>query len=343
MNLIPIFVTGLTVGGVTCMAVQGGILASIITSREEEEIQNKVNQKNSLWPVAAFLIAKLIAYTLLGLSLGLLGQTLALTDTVRTSMQFVAGGYMIAVALNLLNVHPIFRYVVIQPPHFLRKFVNNQTTRKDLFAPAVFGVLTVFVPCGTTLAMEALAISSGSLFWGAAILATFVLATMPYFFGLGWMTTKLGDVYQQRFLKFAALILIYLGVMSINGGLNLVGAPMTLQTIGRSFYERPRYAQQQSTNSNVVIANGVQTATINVLPTSYSPSYLQLKAGVPAKLNLVTGAARGCTAAFTIPQLGIRKLLQPSSTAAVEFTPPQPGRITWTCAMGMYSGVMEVI
>lgn len=341
MNLGPVFITGLTVGGITCMAVQGGILASILASREEEEIQNKIKRKNSLWPVTMFLGAKLVAYTILGLFLGLLGQALVLTDTVRIIMQFAAGGYMIAVALNLLNVHPIFRYVLIQPPHFLRKFVNNQTTRKDLFAPAIFGFLTIFLPCGTTLAMEALAISSGSPFWGAAIMATFTVATMPYFFGLGWITTVLGDAYQRQFLRIAALVILYLGVMSINGGLNLVGSPVTFQNIGRFFYEHSRYAQQ--TPSGVELTNGVQEATINVYPTSYSPNYLQLKAGVPAKLNLVTGEGLGCTAAFTIPKLGVRKLLQPSSVSTVEFTPKQPGRITWTCSMGMYSGVMEVI
>lgn len=342
MNLIPIFVTGLTVGGITCMAVQGGILASLITSREEEEIQRKIKRTNSLWPVAAFLIAKLIAYTVLGAALGLIGQALTLTDTARIIMQFVAGAYMIAVALHLLNVHPIFRYVLIQPPHFLRRLVHHQTTRKDMFAPAIFGLLTIFLPCGTTLAMEALAISSGSPLWGAAIMATFTVATAPYFLGLGWLTTVLGDAYQQRFLKVAALVLLYLGVVSINGGLTLVGSPLTLQTIGRVFYERSRYAQQQAP-SGVALVNGVQEATINVYPTSYTPNYLQLQSGVPAKLNLVTSEGLGCTAAFTIPQLGVRKILQPSSTALVEFTPQQKGRITWTCSMGMYSGIMEVI
>jgi sulfite exporter TauE/SafE len=285
MNLIPIFITGLTVGGVTCMAVQGGILTSIITSREEEEIQNNIKQKNTLWPVAAFLVAKLLAYTVLGLFLGLLGQAVALTDTMRITMQFVAGGYMIAVALNLLNVHPIFRYVVIQPPYFLRKFVNNQTTRKNIFAPALFGLLTIFIPCGTTLAMEALAISSGSLFWGAAIMATFVVATMPYFFGLGWLTTRLGDAYQQRFLKFAAVVLIYLGALSINGGLNLIGSPVTLESVWQSVANS---SPKQNTNMSVVPSNGIQTATINVSANGYTPNYLQLKAGVPVKLNLAS-------------------------------------------------------
>lgn len=343
MNLIPIFVTGLTVGGVTCMAVQGGILASIITSREEEEIQNKVKQKNTLWPVTTFLGAKLIAYTLLGVLLGFVGQTLALTDNIRIFMQFVAGGYMIAVALNLLNVHPIFRYTLIQPPHFLRKFVNNQTTRKDLFAPAIFGLLTVFLPCGTTLAMEALAVSSGSPFWGAAILATFVLATMPYFFGLGWVTTKLGDVFQQRFLKFAAVVLIYLGVISINGGLNLVGSPLTLQTIGQSFYDHSRYANQSAPASGVQLVNGAQAATIDVMPTGYSPTYLQVKAGTPVQLTLNAKGGLGCTSIFRIPQLGIQESLQQSPTKVVKFTPTQPGELTYTCGMGMYRGTIDVI
>ncbi len=341
MNLIPIFVTGLTVGGVTCMAVQGGILASIITSREEEEIQSKVKNKNSLWPIAAFLAAKLIAYTILGVLLGLLGQTLALTDNVRIIMQFAAGAYMIAVALNLLNVHPIFRYVVIQPPHFLRRFVNNQTMRKDLFAPAVFGVLTILIPCGTTLAMEALTISSGSPFWGAAILATFVLATMPYFFGLGWITTKLGDVFQQRFLKFAAIVLIYLGVISINGGLNLVGSSVTLESVWQTVAGTSDCSAEKPCQS--IAANNIQEATINVFPNGYNPKYLQVKAGVPVKLNLVTPGGLSCTSIFRIPQLGIQVSLQPTSSQVVQFTPTQPGRLTYTCGMGMYTGIMDVI
>lgn len=250
---------------------------------------------------------------------------------------------MIAVALNLLNVHPIFRYVLMQPPHFLRKFVNNQTTRKDLFAPAIFGFLTIFLPCGTTLAMEALAVSSGSPFWGAAILATFVIATMPYFLGLGWVTTKLGDAFQQKFLKVAALVLIYLGVLSINGGLNIIGSPITLQSIGQSFYEHSRYANQNTEPSGIQIINGVQAATIDVYPTSYSPQYLQLKAGVPVELTLNAREGLGCTSIFTIPQLGIRTSLQQTPTQKLTFTPEKPGKITFTCGMGMYSGVMEVI
>lgn len=343
MNLIPIFITGLTIGGLTCMAVQGGILASLIAAREEKEVQDNQKRKQSLWPIAFFLGAKLVAYTLLGLVLGAVGQALAFTETTQTIMQFVAGAYMIAVALYLFDIHPVFRYVLIQPPQALRKWAYNQTTRTDIFAPALFGLATVFMPCGTTLAMEALAVSSGSALWGAAIMATFVVATMPVFFGLGWVTTVLGDAFQQKFLKVAALVLAYLGAISINGGLNVIGSPITLQTIGRSFYEHSRYANQSGEPAGIQIINGVQTASIDVYPTSYSPKYLKLKAGVPVELTLNARQGLGCTSIFTIPQLGIRTSLQQTPTQTVTFTPEQPGKITFTCGMGMYSGVMEII
>ena len=182
MDLWLIFLTGLTVGGLTCLAVQGGLLASTIA----------VQHSHTIRPVLAFLITKLLAYMALGFILGAFGSALALSDNARIAMQLLAGAYMMTVALNLLNVHPIFRYVIIQPPRFMMKWLKNTTRSQDLFAPAILGALTVFIPCGTTLAMEAFAISSGSPVFGALIMAAFTLGTAPLFFGLGFLTTALG-------------------------------------------------------------------------------------------------------------------------------------------------------
>ena len=158
MNLWVIFLTGLTVGGLTCLAVQGGLLASVITSREEEEIKKGVNRKKPLYPTLAFLLAKLIAYTVLGFFLGAFGGAIGINQSVQIIMQFIAGMYMIAVALNLLQIHPIFRYVIIQPPRFLTRLVRNQSKSRELFAPAFLGAMTIFIPCGTTVAIQALPI-----------------------------------------------------------------------------------------------------------------------------------------------------------------------------------------
>ncbi len=345
-NLWVIFLTGLTVGGLTCLAVQGGLLASVIAAREEKEVEARKNIKNSLWPVGAFILAKFIAYCALGFLLGLFGGALNISSEVQVWMQGVAGIYMIFVALNLLNIHPIFRYVIFQPPRFLARIVRNQSKSKDLFAPALLGAMTIFIPCGTTLAMEALAISSGNPISGMLIMAVFVLGTTPLFFGLGSLTSILSDKFRARFLKLAAILVMYLGVSSINGALVAMDAPVTLQKI----YENSPVVI--SWGETTQIENGVgeaernetsQTAKILITDRGYSPSYLKVKQGVPLSLSIESKDAYNCAGAFRIPSYKIAKNVMPNTTETVQFTPQEKGKIAFTCSMGMYKGVIEVI
>lgn len=340
MNLWVIFLTGLTVGGLTCLAVQGGLLASVIAAKEEDEVEKGQNKRDTVFPTLAFLAAKLVAYTILGFLLGAFGGAIGINQTTQIIMQFVAGVYMIAVALNLLNIHPIFRYVVIQPPKFLTRKVKNVSKRKDLFAPALLGVMTIFIPCGTTLAMEALAISSGNAFLGGAIMAAFVLGTTPLFFGVGWLTSILGDNFRTRFLKVAAIAVIYLGITSVNGALVASGSPITFQSITETLQIGSQQEQPEKLYSE---APPSQTAQINVTASGYSPNYIKVKKDSPVTLTLVGKDAYSCASAFRIPSLGISKNLQPNETYKISFTPKEVGKIAFTCSMGMYSGVIEVI
>jgi uncharacterized protein len=344
MDLWVIFFTGLTVGGLTCLAVQGGLLASVIAAREEKEIEARKNIKNSLWPVGAFVIAKLIAYAGLGFLLGAFGGALNISQDMQIWMQAIAGVYMIAVALNLLNVHPIFRYVVFQPPKFLTRLVRNQSKSRELFAPGLLGAMTIFIPCGTTLAMEALAISSGNAFSGMLIMTAFILGTVPLFFGLGSLTSILGDKFRSRFLRLAAILVLYLGVSSVNGSLVAAGSSFTLQNLyTNSPIEISLGGSQETTVADSQIQNGVQNATIEITSRGYSPTYLKVKQGIPVNLSLISKDAYNCAAAFRIPSLKIGKNVQPNTTETVTFTPQQKGRIAFTCSMGMYTGTIEVI
>lgn len=349
MNLWIVFLTGLTVGGLTCLAVQGGLLASVIAAREEKEIEAKKNIKNSLWPVGAFIIAKLVAYTILGFLLGAFGGALNISAETQIWMQAISGAYMIAVALNLLNIHPIFRYVIFQPPRFLTRLVRNQSKSKELFAPAVLGAMTIFIPCGTTLAMEALAISSGNAFSGMLIMFFFILGTVPLFFGLGSLTSILGDKFRSRFLRIAAILVMYLGVTSLNGALVAGGSPVTLQKIYESSpVEISLGGNLQAdsgvgTNVGTNIENGTQSAKITITPRGYSPNYLKVKQGVPLNLSLESKDAYNCAAAFRIPSLKLGKNVQPNTTELLQFTPKEKGKIAFTCSMGMYTGTIEVI
>lgn len=325
MNLWVIFLTGLTVGGLTCLAVQGGLLASIIAEREKENPEGI--KKHALYSTAVFLIAKLIAYIILGFILGAFGGAINIGGRLQTFMQLAAGLYMVAVALNLLNVHPIFRYVILQPPRFLTRLVRNQSKSKDIFAPGLLGAMTIFIPCGTTIAMEALAISSANAIIGASIMAAFILGTMPLFLGIGFVTSILGEAFKSKFLKLAAVAVIYLGLTSINGSLVAFGFPLTIDLAGN--------------NQNDLATT--QNAQIEITSRGYQPNYIRVKKGMPVTLTLKSRDAFSCASAFRIPSLGISKNLSPNDTQVITFTPQDVGKIPFSCSMGMYRGVIEVI
>lgn len=335
-NLWIPLITGLTVGGFSCAAVQGGLLASVVAARRGKAFR----------PTVAFLTSKLVVYTFLGFLLGVFGQTLSLSASVRIIMQAAAGLYMLAVAANLLKLHPVFRYVIIQPPRFLTRLVRKESKSANLFAPVFLGALTIFIPCGTTLAMEAVAISSGSPVSGALVMGFFTLGTMPLFMGVGALAST-GKLFDKYFAPVAAFVLVFLGVSSVNSSLVLSGSPFNLNTVGQTISALAQVIRDPAGNvlgavSNVTLVDGVQNANINVLAAGYNPSLIEVKAGKPVKLNVTAQGGLGCTSVFVIPQLKMSKRLNLGQTATFEFTPDKPGNILWTCSMGMYTGTIRV-
>lgn len=326
-NLLVIFFTGLITGGLTCLAVQGGLLASTIAEREQERLQEGIKQGNAK-PILYFIAAKLIAYTILGFLLGGLGSFFTLSVGTQAVMQFAVAIFMIGTALNLLNVHPFFRHFVIQPPKFLTRLVRNQSKSKDAFAPALLGAFTVFIPCGTTQAMMALAIASGSPVYGAAILFAFILGTAPLFFLLGYFATKLGDAYHRKFFRVAGVAIILLALYNLTGALVLSGVNLPFS----------------SENKVVVQAPVSSDITITIESNGYSPKNLTVAAGQPVTLHLKNVNAYSCAQAFTIPKLGIQKVVAPGQSATIKFTAPtKPGKLTFACSMGMYKGTITII
>jgi sulfite exporter TauE/SafE len=342
MNLWAIFLTGLTTGGLTCFAVQGGLLAGYLANRQTEKGASLPWQA-AVVPTAAFLTAKLIVYVLAGWALGALGSVFQLSLGVRVALQIVAGVFMVAAALKLLKVHPIFDYFELHPPAVFRRVVRKGAKSQHLWTPALLGALTVLIPCGTTQAMEVLAISSGSAYQGALILGTFVLGTAPLFFLIGVLAHSGAKAFQGVFTKVTAAAVLVLGLYSINGGLGLAGSPLTAQNISRTYVSAVFGRDSGEKTASVVQQDGVQDVTLNVTSYGYTPSNIELKAGVPVRLHLVTKKTVGCARSFVIPKLKIEKILPMNGEEVVEFTPTAPGQLAFSCSMGMYTGNFTVI
>ena len=324
------------------MAVQGGLLASTIAQREEERLKEKLKGGHAL-PILSFLVAKLIAYTFLGLMLGWLGSFFTLSIKVQVVLQILVAIFMLGTAGALLEIHPIFRYFIIQPPKFFTKSIRNQSKSGNIFAPAILGALTIFIPCGTTQAMMALAVGSGSPFLGALILFSFVLGTSPVFFLLGYFAAKLSDTLNRKFLKVAAVAIFILAIFNLNNGLKLAGSGIALGNLLEAGFCSVAYCQS-SDYLKPEQQDAVAEQNIDIGNNGYSPRVFTVKAGSEVKLRLNNRDAYSCAQAFTIPRLNIQKVVSPGNSEEVVFrAPSKPGKISFSCSMGMYSGVINVV
>lgn len=346
MDVLSIFITGLFTGGLTCLAVQGGLLATTIAQRERE-VEGHINRFGHALPVIQFLLARLVAYTVLGIALGALGSVMQLSVMMRAILQLAVSLFMIATALNLLQVHPVFRYTVIQPPKFLMRMVRSRSRDGGAFAPVLLGSMTVLIPCGATQAMMAYAVTTGSPVGGAVTMAVFIIGTSPLFFLLGYLARRFGRAFGPVFNRAAAIAIILIALYSLDGAIALTGSPWTVSnavTTVRSI--NTRYRERITGTAVAINAVPVSTATILFTPTGYrtEPGTIAVKAGSEVTLSLVNRDGGGCIQAFTIPSLNIQRIVRVGAVETLTFrVPEKAGPLPFMCSMGMYRGQMEVI
>ena len=341
MDLFVAFITGVTTGGLSCLAVQGGLLASSLAHQIEEDLQiqsgaggAQVKFRPQLaQPILLFLVAKLIAYTLLGLLLGALGSVLQLTPIMRAVLTLGIGIFMLGNGLRMLKVHPIFRYFIIEPPSFLTRYIRRTSkTGASSITTAFLGALTVLIPCGVAQAMMAVALGTGDPLQGAAILFAFTLGTSPVFFSVAYFATRLGATIEKHFTRIVALVVIVLGLVSIDAGLNLAGSPLSFSKFVSNLSGAPAEVSQNP-------ASAQDGFTVNVIDEGYTPKVLHLSADKPVSLNWVTQDVSSCALSVVVPGLNYQKVLPHTGTVKMDIPAQASGSVIhYSCSMGMYTG-----
>lgn len=351
-QLVVAFITGITTGGLSCLAVQGGLLASSLAHQIERDYSGQTIQKrkkhpgdtisrgnvphtNSAGSILLFLGAKITAYTLLGALLGWLGSFLTLSPMTRAILMIAIGIFMVGNGLRMFNVHPIFRYFSIEPPKFITRYIRRTARGTDAVTPVLLGLLTVLIPCGVTQAMMATALGAGSAWFGAGLMFSFTLGTSPVFFIVAYLATELGARLEKFFMRFVAAVVLILGLITMNSGLNLVGSPLSFSNlVGRISGTR---AEASSLVENQFGGDGGHT--IYVRNDGYFPQTIRVPAGQVVTLNLVTDRTYSCSRDFVIPELNFYQLLPDTGTVQVDIPARSTGtRILYTCSMGMYTG-----
>ncbi|MFI5542552.1 sulfite exporter TauE/SafE family protein [Streptomyces sp. NPDC051815] len=338
---ITLFVTGVTTGlfagGASCAAVQGGLLAGAVGRRATAPAPDApdaadASERSGLFaPVGVFLGAKLVSHTLLGAALGLLGAAVQPGPRTQAGLLIAAGVLMVLFALDMFGVRAV-RHFVPRPPASWGRRVRRSAKSTAVSAPAVLGFLTVLIPCGVTLSVELIAVTSGSATAGAAVMAGFVLGTGPLFAVLGFFLRSAARLWRGRLTLVTAVVVLLVAVWTLGSGLRLGGWWPTPAT--------PAAAAAAATPSGAVLTNpdGSQTITVQARSDSYTPGAITAKAGVPTILVVATNDTGGCARSFAVPDLGVRKDLPVTGTTTVDLGTRKPGTLEFTCAMGMYGG-----
>jgi sulfite exporter TauE/SafE len=329
-----LFVTGLTTGllagGASCAAVQGGLLASAVTRRHAALSDENHRHVGPFAPVGAFLGAKLASHALLGALLGTLGSAIQPSPRTQAVLLIAAAALMVVFALDLLGVSAVHRFVP-RPPAAWGTRVRRSAKSSSAVAPAALGFLTVLIPCGVTLSMELVAITSGNPLTGAAVMAGFVIGTGPLFAVIGVVLRSAARLWQGRLSIATGVVILAVAVWTLTSGIRLGGWWPEGATTAEAATALPANALRTE-------PDGRQIVTIQAHSNGYQPDAVTAKAGVPTTLIVATSNTGGCVRAFVIADLGKQLILEPTGQATIDLGTPKAGTLSYTCGMGMYAG-----
>ncbi|MDD5164936.1 MAG: sulfite exporter TauE/SafE family protein [Candidatus Pacebacteria bacterium] len=337
-GLVGVLLVGLTAGVSTCMALIGGLVLGI--SSRHAELHPDASTKEKFRPHIFFNLGRLASYALLGGFIGLLGSAFKLSSPVLGSITLILGIVMLFLGLKLTEIFPKLHNKGLVLPKAVSKFFGLKTETKEYSHRGAFitGVLTFFVPCGFTQAMQLYAVSTGSFTQGALIMGIFALGTLPGIIGIGGLTSAIRGSFARHFFKFAGLVVVALAFFNIITGFNLTGWSLpSLPSFGSI-----TQSVGGSSNRPVEIIDGKQVVYMTQEVGGYSPNKFTIKKGIPVLWKITSESQFTCAAYISMPSSGIRKPLKLGENI-IEFTPTQTGVMKFTCSMGMYTGVFNVI
>ncbi len=293
-------------------------------------------------PLLQFNVGRLISYFVLGGIVGLIGQSITLSPKMTGFLNIFIAFVMLSVALSILKILPKNAFG-FRPPKALSHWIHDLAENKHPLAPLALGAMTFFLPCGFTQSLQLVALASGSFWTGAMTMFVFALGTAPALLGISALSSTVSGTFSRLFLRFAGTLVFILALFNLNSALALTGidtsgilnALTPLQSNGAG---NPAPSDGAPPN----IANGVQEVSMKAEPEGYQPNVLTVKAGIPVRWTVDGTDAAGCESSLVIPSLNISRILDRGPNV-IEFTPQQPGRLLFSCSMGMYRGYFNVI
>lgn len=336
-SLIAVLLIGVTAGFSTCMALIGGLVLGVSARFAEKHPDSSPLERFK--PHLFFNAGRIFSFTIFGGVIGIIGSFFQLSGFNLGLITLAVAIVMLTLGLQLTGLFPRLNGIGFTLPKSIGRSLGIAEHKDKEYShknSIILGAMTFFLPCGFTQAMQILAIGSGSFTRGAAIMGMFAIGTAPGLLGIGGLTSALKGVFAQKFFKFAGVIVILLSLFNAQNGLNLMG--ISSQYI--PFLNGNVMAVTSDTRNN--IQNGVQVVKMTQSTNGYSPNVFTIVKDIPVKWVITSVDPNTCAASIIVSKYGIRKNLR-SGENIIEFTPTEIGKIPFSCSMGMFTGVFNVV
>ncbi len=309
-----------------CIAMCGGINMSLCV---KNNIDNRESKFTKLKPSALYNLGRVISYTVIGGIVGALGSVVNFSGTAKGLVAVISGAFMVIMGLNMLNIFPWLRKLNPRMPRIFGKNVHNKSKEKG---PLLVGILNGLMPCGPLQAMQLYALGTGSFVAGAMSMFFFSLGTIPLMFGFGGISSLLSSKFTHKTMKVSAVLVMILGIIMLNRGLNLSGYGFAISV-----------SDSGDSDNIAKIENGVQLVTTTLESGRYAPIIVQK--GIPVKWTIKVDKENlnGCNNAITAQQFGIDNKRLSVGDNIIEFTPNKEGNFVYSCWMGMISSNIKVV
>lgn len=326
-----VLLIGLVAGFSSCMALVGGLVLSVTARYAQAHKDLKARER--FVPHVYFNIGRVLGYAVLGGLLGATGSAVHLSTGLSGWLIVIIALVMAGLGLKLIGLFPVFnRFELALPKSVLGWFgvrersEERYSTKKTM----LLGALTFFVPCGFTQAMQLYALGSGSAMTGAVTMGLFALGTAPGLLGLGGLVSIVKGKWSSVFFRLAGIAVLAFALFNLRNGWNLVGAS------GFALSSGSGVQVEESANKEEQIIKMVQTSR------GYSPKNFTVEAGRPVKWVIDSQNANSCAASIVAPKIKVNMQLKAGENV-IRFTPTETGAINFTCSMGMYRGVINVV
>jgi sulfite exporter TauE/SafE/copper chaperone CopZ len=329
------FLFGLTAGLSSCAALTGGILLSL--TRKWNDINSNSGFGRTL-PFIYFNTGRLISFLFFGGLLGFVGAWFSMSTAVWAVLIIVVSLMMIVVGLQNAGFTPSLKIKLSLPKQFTG-YISDENNFQGRYLPAVVGILTFFVPCGFTLIAQTMAMTSGSWTRGAAMMFMFALGTLPVLALISFTSIKIGNnaAWQSKFGLISGVLIIILGLYSINSQLNVLGWKNINDLL------RKPVRAELAVKGVRTPETSIQSIQLEAVGLSYRPENFVINSGIRTNLEVYDNGATGCAKALVGTGLFTGTLFLKPGYNSVEFM-PQKGSYKITCSMGMVPPVyVEVL